>query len=551
VENALASKGKFQNLKDESDIYVTMRDGVRIAVRVYRPDREGKVPALFAASAYLYENDLLPRSAQFTFLETGPIRWYVEKQGYALVHADVRGSGRSEGVYGFFDHNEQQDLYEIIEWIARQKWCNGNVGGIGQSYYCWSQWFMGILNPPGLKCIAPYDGAVDLYRGVAYHGGIACGFLPNWYQGLRMRNLYKAANLPTGKQLPLDISREMIERQTYERLGEIKVPVLSIGHWGKMGLHLRGNILGYEEAAAPKKLIVTGARNVTEAHLLFDEPEFHERFLLPFYDHYLKGKKNGYPTTPPVRLYVYGSEAYREENAWPLRSTRTTAFYLSGRKSGSVISINDGSLSTKAPPRNGGSTTYRYPDPEWRQGVVAWGPFGPDPVRRVLTFTTDPLADDLEVVGHVVLELYASSDQIDTHFIVKVSDQQPPDAEGLKRGRNPAFTTVTKGWLRAAHREKDEKRSTPYRPFYTHRDPQPIAPGEVYRFEIEVMPCAYLFRKGHRIRIEIANGDSTLTDSVFNHPYHAYQVGRDTVYHSARHPSRLLLPVVPRRQRGI
>ena len=90
---------------------------------------------------------------------------------------------------------------------------------------------------------------------------------------------------------------------------------------------------------------------------------------------------------------------------------------------------------------------------------------------------------------------------------------------------------MSKGWLNASHREKDEERSTPTRPFYTHTNPQPIKPGEIYEFDIEVLPVSYVFKKGHRIRLEIANGDSAATDSVFTHPYHPTLMGTDTFHH--------------------
>ena len=91
------------------------------------------------------------------------------------------------------------------------------------------------------------------------------------------------------------------ERSPYWRLDKIKCPVLSIGHWGKMGLHLRGNIVGYEELKSPKKLVVTGARNTFEAHKMFDQVDFHEKECLPFYDLHLKGKNNGFMETEPVQ----------------------------------------------------------------------------------------------------------------------------------------------------------------------------------------------------------------------------------------------------------
>jgi hypothetical protein len=540
-------------MKVENEIYLTMRDGVRLAARVYRPDSPGRFPTLIAAAPYMYDTDDLPHSKLFLWREIGPVEWYVEEQGYAYVRVDVRGSGKSEGVYGLLDKAEQDDYYEMIEWAARQPWSNGRVGGIGQSYYAWSQWWMGIMNPPSLKCIAPYDGSVDPYREVVYHGGIYCDFLAWWYQGLRVNNLHRAANAPTGKSMPRDIAGEMAlhqmddawwkERSAYERLGEIKVPVLTIGHWGKMGLHLRGNILAYEEIKAPKKLVVTGARDVFEAHDLFDKVEYHEKELLPFYDRHLKGARNDVMDGAPVRLYVRGLEAYRDEAEWPLARARYESYYLNGERSGSLTSLNDGGLSTAAPGKDGGATEFKYPDPQWKFGVVAAGPQGPDPIRRVLTFTTPPLAEDIEIAGPIVLELYASSSNADTDFIVKLADQMPQSDDDRKKDLQPAAVTISKGWLRASHREKDPARSKPYRPFYAHRNPQPVAPGEVYKFEIEVMPCANLFKKGHRIRLELANGDSMMTDSFFAHQYAWYKVGTDTIHHSAEFPSRLLLPV--------
>jgi len=128
---------------------------------------------------------------------------------------------------------------------------------------------------------------------------------------------------------------------------------------------------------------------------------------------------------------------------------------------------------------------------------------------------------------------------------VKISDQHPQAEAARGKGEQPAFTPASKGWLKASHREQDAARSTPLRPFYTHTHPQPLTPGEIYQLDIEVLPCAYVFKEGHRIRIEIANGDSALTDAVFTHPYHPTLIGTDTIHHDAAHASCLMLPVVP------
>ena len=490
----------------------------------------------------------------FLWRETGPIAWYVE-QGYAYVRADVRGSGRSQGDFGFMDRTEQDDYNELIAWIVSQPWSSGKVGGIGQSYYAMAQWLMAAANPPGLACIVPYDGLVDQYRGSNYHGGIFCAYRPGWYINLLANTQHRPAGHSGRARMTTDLVGDIVahtlnddwwkQRSAFERLPDIKVPVYSIGHWGKMGLHLRGNILGYELAGGPKKLLVTGARTVHEAHHQFDQVEFHRRELLPFYDHWLKGIDNGVMDGAPVRIFVRGANLYREEPAWPLARAQYKSWYLHKGPSGSVTSLNDGALSPDAPGAGGGATSYTYPDWEWRQGVVSFDENGrPDPIRRVLTFTSAPLAEDMEVTGPIVLDLHASSDQIDAQFIVKLSDQQPQDADARAKGVQPASFIVAKGWLKASHREKDAARSTATRPFYTHANPQPLNPGEIYRFDIEVLPMSHMFKKGHRIRLEIANGNSQLTNSVFTHPYHPCLQGTDTIHHDAVHPSRLLLPVV-------
>ena len=313
-------------MKVEKGVTVTMRDGVQISLCVYRPDAPGQFPTLFAASPYQYEMDEVPAYPLFLWRETGPVEWYVA-QGYAYVHADVRGAGQSEGEFSFMGLDEQQDYLELIAWIVKQPWCNGRIGGIGQSYYAMAQWLMATYAPPGLACIAPYDGLVDQYRGSNYHGGIFCSYRSVWYT-IPARRQHASPGRQAGRPpMKFDLVGAITEhtlddefwreRSPYWRLDKIKCPVLSIGHWGKMGLHLRGNIVGYEEVKAPKKLVVTGARNTFEAHKMFDQIDFHEKELLPFYDLHLKGKNNGFMEAEPVRLYVRGANVWRAEEQWP------------------------------------------------------------------------------------------------------------------------------------------------------------------------------------------------------------------------------------------
>ena len=152
---AQASRPKYK-MRVDRDMYVVMPDGVCISCCIWRPDADGEFPTLYAASPYQWEYDHVPAYTLVPWRETGPIEWYVER-GYVYVHADVRGSGRSEGEFRFLSKEEQADNCEMIEWVAKQPWSDGKVGGIGQSYFGFSQWLMAVNQPPHLTCIAPYD----------------------------------------------------------------------------------------------------------------------------------------------------------------------------------------------------------------------------------------------------------------------------------------------------------------------------------------------------------------------------------------------------------
>lgn len=538
---------------EEKDVLIRVRDGIHMAARIYRPDGPGPFPTLFATSPYRYDNNTLPAQPMFLWRETGPIEWYVD-HGYAYVHADVRGTGRSEGEFEFLGKREQTDLYDVIEWIGSRPWSNGKVGGIGQSYYAMSQWFMGIQNPPHLACIAPYDGLNDPYRFMGYPGGIEGAFLAYWSNAsVRVPNLYPAnGDNPRhiAPDLFLEVERHPLcdefwkERAAFEHLDKIQVPLFSIGVWAKQELHLAGNIRGYQLARGPKKLAISGTPTPLSSQSDFAGVGFHEKYLLPFYDKYLKGLKTSYDERPNVEYLVRNTGKVRSFEIWPPPATKPAHFYLAKGPTGSVTSLNDGGLGTVAPDKSGGSTSYTYPHPSWVLGVVPIGPTGPDPARGVLTFTTEPLQNDIEIAGTGKLILHASSTRSDTDFIVKISEQFEQIQDERARGVQPRYFIATKGWLRASHMERDLKHSTAEIPYYTHVRVTPLNPGGIYKFEIPLQPIAYLFHKGSRIRVEICNGDSPVTDSLFFHFYRPDKIGSDTIYHDAEHPSQLILPVL-------
>lgn len=538
------------------EVSITVRDGTQIGAAIYAPEGSGRYPTVLAASPYRYDNNVLPAGPQFLWRETGPIEFYV-KNGYVYAHMDVRGSGMSGGDFEFLGPNEQNDLYDVIEWIAKQPWSNGKIGGIGQSYFCMSQWWMGIMAPPGLACLAVYDGLNDPYRASCYQGGIPGQFVPGyWWNQNRIINRFPA-NGSTPREQKTDLDLLFAAHPTYdefwrrrcawERLHEITVPLYSVGVWGKVDLHTRGNIEGFRRAKGPRKLRMTGPPNAWAANQEFNGVELHERVLLPFYDRYLKGKETDWEKRPAVEYFVRGANVLRTADTWPPHGVRYQTWHLHPGPSGSVTSLNDGGLS-RSPAQGAPSTSYSYPNPGWVTGVVGFGPLGPaggfDPVRRVLTFTTPPLETDLEIAGPIKLVLYASSTGNDTDFIVKLAEQYPQSSEDRAKGLNPGSLLVTKGWLRASHRALDPERSTEMEPYHTHTNPEPIKPGEVYTFEISIEPNAYRFKQGSRIRLEIVNGDSPVTDVLWTHYYAPNKIGQDTIYHSARHPSGLILPVM-------
>jgi putative CocE/NonD family hydrolase len=328
-------------------------------------------------------------------------------------------------------------------------------------------------------------------------------------------------------------------------LHEIDTPLLSIGVWAKLDLHLFGNILGYQRASGFKKLSVTGTATPMSSMVDFADPAFHEKYLLPFYEHFLKGVENGFEDRPNVSYEVKNTGVTRTFDTWPPPGVTRVPYYLSAAKSNSVTSLNDGSLTTSAPDASGGSTSYDYPQPSWTFGVVAMGPDGPDPVRAVTTFTSPPLDADIEIAGSGALFLHLSTSNTDTDVLVKVSEVMAQSPEDRNAGKQSRYTIVTKGWLRASHSfERHALLDSKEQAYYSHEKQTPLERGKAYELEVPLQPMAYRFKKGNRIRLEIANGDSPMTDGLFAHAYRPDKVGTDTIHHDATYPSRLILPVL-------
>ncbi len=180
----------------ERDLPVPMRDGVLLFANLFRPAADGSYPVIMSVTPY--GKDKLPdRLATFFMRLSGvkfgklncsrltgfespdPVYWV--QQGYAVLQADVRGMHKSEGQAGVLRQQDAEDYYDLIEWAASQPWCTGRVGLMGVSYLAMSQWYVAALKPPHLRAIVPWEGVTDLYRELAFHGGIPeTKFVPLW-----------------------------------------------------------------------------------------------------------------------------------------------------------------------------------------------------------------------------------------------------------------------------------------------------------------------------------------------------------------------------------
>ncbi len=297
---------------------------------------------------------------------------------------------------------------------------------------------------------------------------------------------------------------------------------------------MRGNTEGFAGVRGPKQLLLADAPTFQAAQQLFFDEDFHRAELLPWYDHHLKGIDNGVMERPAVRYQRNGDGTLLEARTWPPEDVTITELFLSEADSGLTESLNNGSLATTASNDGPASTSWSYPDPQWLAGVTTFGPdMVPDHVARVVTFTSAPFEADREFTGEGVLHLFASSDQSDMEVMAKLT-LLPAANEG------PPFVKISQGWLRASHRAEEPELTREMRPFHAHQRAEPITPGEVYELRIELMPMSVLVRKGDRLRLELSNWESAITEAPMTH-FYGRKVGTDTYHHGPLHPSRLRL----------
>ena len=558
------SQPRDYKLAVEKDVKIPMRDGAVLYADVLRPDGGAeRFPAIMTIGPYQKDRlwippaDLEEKANPYLAWETGNPLWWCPR-GYALVRVDARGSGKSPGPSDPNSYAEAVDFHDAIEWVAKLPWCSGNIGTLGVSYHANCQWRVAKLQPSSLKAIIPWEGRADLYRDQTFHGGIfAMGFLHTWLATNMAHHLMgRARSYNPGafnNNMLWNWANNSLDSE-YWRLRSAEwektvVPFYSVGNWTGMGLHLRGNIEAFTHAASRhKKLRIHSG---THFHPFHSEEGRLDQ--LRFFDHWLKGIDTGIMDEPPVKLMIRtGGDTknyrFRFENEWPLARTRWTKMYLklnvvqqspNGEPEGEIVA---------AMPSKTGKTTYAASPPS-HAGVSSSAPSHAlgSVDRTGISFITAPLIEDTEVTGPIVLVLWVSSSSEDMDVFATLrnigSDGKDVWEDGQQGGGD--YVPVAKGWLRASHRKLDPKRSLPYRPYHAHDERQWLKPGEIVECHVEIWPTSMVFKKGHRIRLDVQPRDG-VGSSVYRH-YHAdYNIGAEnTIYAGGDKVSYLLLPLIP------
>jgi predicted acyl esterase len=522
----------------EKDVAIPVRDGTVLRADVYRPDvpnaagDDARFPVLVSLSAYQKSMDrVLPHVRPFTHVERPEPDWWVAR-GYVLVFIDTRGTGTSPGKADIWSMQETRDYYDAIEWAARQDWSSGKVGLSGVSYYAITQWNVASLQPPSLTTIVPWEGWADLYRDSVFHGGVLNqAFYGRWWIDVVGKQLLEFTRADNSAAFDENLmwnfmthhtdSRWWDEVKSRAQFDKIAVPLYSSGNWGGWNHHLRGNIDAYVRSASKNKKLQVHIGGHTDA-FYSDEGKTE---MLRWYDYWLKGRDTGIMDEPPVKICVRVSVdecSWRFEDEWPLARTRYTKYYLSTENAGVVEDAMHDLRLVTTPPAKKDEITFPSGPEAYRRGVNG---------QPMVSFVTEPMTEDVEVTGHINLKLWVSSETDDMDVFAYLRNVAP----------DGSVETATRGILKVSHRKLDRELSTPYRPYHTHDEERKLMPGEIVPIEVEIWATSMVFRKGHRIRLDVQPHDG-------DHYFAAYKLKDNSIYTGPDHASHVLLPIVPQRE---
>ena len=533
---------------------VPMRDGVTLRANLFRPPGGGRFPTILLRTPY----------GKGKAITTG-YQAFVDR-GYAVLAQDVRGRYDSEGEFNSWQQ-EGPDGNDTIDWIARQSWSDGKVGMIGGSYVGIVQWKAALQNNPHLKAIFPIVSGYDDYRDRFYSTGGALklghrlswmadnlrapGFTPAEFQKYIWHLPLNTADLAATGQRSAIYYQPGIAHPTYdeywkamsvrEHLDKIKVPVFSLGGW--YDNFAQSDLEAFSALRAASKQAYTAIgpwpHNMS---IPFAGVDFGPNSKFPvlevqldWFDRWMRDKEFHHA---PLKIFVMGKNEWRDEKEWPLRRAKLTPLYFSS-KGYANTGYGNGELVRRAPLRDvSDKFTYDPMKPVQTLGgavccnhkIFPWGPIDQRPVENrkdVLVYTSQPLRHKMEVTGPIRVQLYITTSALDTDFTAKLIDVLP---DGNARN-------LTDGLLRLRYRNGLEK-------------PVLAVPGEVYGISIDAGVTSNLFLPGHRIRVEISSSNFPRFDRNLNTGRSLtteteIRIAQQTVHHSRKHPSHILLPMVP------
>ncbi len=590
----------------QSNVMIPMRDGVCLATDIYFPalggqPASGKFPVILERTPY--------DKAGSGNVTNGT---YYARRGYVCAIQDVRGRFVSEGEWYPFA-KEAPDGYDTVEWLAAQEWSDGQIGTMGASYCGSDQSALATLNPPHLSTMIVAVGASNYYHcSMRQNGALEQRFMiyafrmattskeafadPNikaavdrafanvgeWVSRAPLkRGTSPLRMLPNYEQWVLDLfthgeyddywkQRGYAISQYYEEHAD--VPTLYLGGWyDSYARATCENYTALSKMKTSRQVLLMGpwthgGWGVSNAgDVDFGTHSFinYNDLRLAWFDHYLKGMNTEVSDWSPVKIFVMGtgeglpnyqgrlhhSGHWRDEGDFPLPDTQFTPYYLHA----------DGGLSTTLPSADESTSCFSF-DPRDPVPTIGGGISAADPIMGagafdqrgnsrffgcqdtlplnarsdVLTFQTPPLGNDVEVTGPITVKLHASSSAHDTDFTAKLIDVCPlsddyPDGLAIN---------LTDSIIRARYRNGWDA-------------PELLEPGEVYEFVFELYPTSNVFKKGHRIRLDISSSNWPRFDVNPNTGgdlgvERRFEIAEQTIHHEPEHPSHVILPVIER-----
>jgi putative CocE/NonD family hydrolase len=548
------------SMRRTDNVGVTVRDGTKLLGDLFQPDAAGAFPALVSFSPY--PRQIQDVGAPLGFIEAGASDFFVPR-GYVQLIVNARGTGGSGGEWTLFDGQERDDLYDMIEWVAAQPWCDGNVGMLGVSYFAMAQLAAAVTKPPHLKAIAPLLTTDNLYDAAWHHGLLNAGFISTWlaavgvlsqkpdafWRNWRIDLVRDVLAIPAIHARMQNVNGERIvtvlkdaihahypehpfgdlwraiavehptrdafwdARDTRPGLESVQIPVYLGADWDNVPLHLPSTFTAW-----------TALRHNPNVRMALLPPggfawpwECLHYEVLAWYDHWLKGRDTGVMGGPPIRYQMPGVEGWRTASDWPPPESQLMSFAL---RADGVLAPEEGEPGFREylylPADSGVPANANAPE---LPGMLAW--------------ETPALDADVDIAGALELTLEATITAFDTSWIAVLYDA-PPDGEP---------EPITAGWLRAAFSGVDEKRSVRGAPVPNCRTPRAVPVGERVSYRIPVVSNARRIAAGHRLRIVIASADETgKTPTILGF---THVVVREASRNTINSGSRLWLPIVP------